>query len=70
MKSKSTAPSAEAGAAAPADTAQQPNPLLTPMRKRDELTGKGGQYVRDPDTGLRTLVQPPAPPVPPPAEQA
>lgn len=58
---KATAPSAEAGAAAPAPKA---NPLHqpTPRRPRDQFTGQGGTYARDPITGERTPVSPPASP--------
>lgn len=74
MTKRATAPGAEAGAAAPAATstaapvhtsAQAPkaNPLHQPTtrRPRDEHTGKGGTYTRDPATGLRTPVKPAAP---------
>lgn len=66
--SKRTAATAAAGAAAPTtDTAtdtpaatvhtsaQQPTP-----RPRDEYTGIGGSYLRDPVTGVRTRVPPAA----------
>ena len=64
MSNKRTVPGTEAGTAAPATTnaapavASKANPLITPPRQRDELTGKGGTYTRDPDTGKRTLVPP------------
>ena len=66
MSNKRTVPGTEAGTAAPATTnaapapagASKANPLITPPRQRDEQTGKGGTYMRDPDTGKRTLVPP------------
>ena len=57
MSKTRTAPSAEAGTTAPA-TPSKPTSLLTPPRERDEMTGKGGTYVRDPATGKRTLQAP------------
>ena len=73
-----TAHPAEASAAAPASepvhtSAQPTNPtaakpdhhLPTALPERDEFTGKGGDYARDPITGVRTRV--PAPPAPVPA---
>lgn len=74
MAKKTTADQAEAGAAAPAsatDTAvhtyAQTKPahhLPTPRRPRDQYTGKGGTYTRDPATGERTPVQSEADPAP------
>ena len=75
MSKKATAPGADAGAAAPATTstaapvhtsaqkAPKANPLHqpTPRRPRDEHTGMGGTYTRDPETGQRTPVKPAAP---------
>ena len=64
---KSTAASAAAGAAAPVATPNPTKPtkpahhLPTPPRARDEFTGLGGTYTRDPATGKRTRVPPPAP---------
>ena len=64
MSKTRTAPSAEAGTAAPA-TPSKPTSLLTPPRERDEMTGKGGTYVRDPATGKRTQQAPePSTPAP------
>ena len=63
MTKKATAPSAEAGAAAPAPEAKALKPahhLPTQRRPRDEFTGLGGTYTRNPETGARTKVQPPA----------
>lgn len=61
---KSTAAPAGAGAAAPAPApkkAEKPaHHQPTPPRPRDEFTGQGGTYVRDPKTGERTKVEPPA----------
>lgn len=77
MAKQTTADKAEAGAAAPASTAAtpvhtyaQPKPgkpthhLPTPRRPRDEYTGVAGTYTRDPETGVRTPVQPEADPAP------
>jgi len=65
MSKKATAPGAEAGAAAPAATATKPakpaHHLPTAPRPRDQYTGKGGTYTRDPATGERTPVTPVAP---------
>lgn len=61
---KSTAAPAAAGAAAPVATPKPTKPahhLPTPPRARDEFTGIGGTYKRDPITGVRTRVPPPAP---------
>ena len=64
---KSTATPAAAGAAAPvapptAGKATKPaHHHPTPPRPRDEYTGKGGTYTRDPATGQRTPVKPAAP---------
>lgn len=61
---KSTAAPAAAGAAAPVATPKATKPahhLPTPPRARDEFTGIGGTYMRDPATGVRTRVPPPAP---------
>ncbi|CAN7202700.1 hypothetical protein LJR118_000611 [Acidovorax sp. LjRoot118] len=72
MAKQTTADKAEAGAAAPASTtptpvhtyAQKPakpaHHLPTPPRPRDQFTGKGGTYTRDPATGERTPVKPEA----------
>jgi hypothetical protein len=63
MTKKATAPSAEAGAVAPASAAKASKPahhLPTQRRPRDEFTGLGGTYTRNPETGERTKVQPPA----------
>lgn len=60
---KSTAAPAAAGAAAPVATPKATKPahhLPTPPRARDEFTGIGGTYMRDPATGKRTRVPPPA----------
>ncbi|MCT6721665.1 hypothetical protein [Acidovorax sp. K2F] len=60
---KSTAAPAAAGAAAPVATPKATKPahhLPTPPRARDEFTGIGGTYMRDPATGVRTRVPPPA----------
>lgn len=60
---KSTAAPAAAGAAAPVATpkpTKPPHHLPTPPRARDEFTGIGGTYMRDPATGKRTRVPPPA----------
>lgn len=60
---KSTAAPAAAGAAAPVATPKPTKPahhLPTPPRARDEFTGLGGTYMRDPATGKRTRVPPPA----------
>lgn len=63
---KSTAAPAAAGAAAPVATpnpskpTKPPHHLPTPPRARDEFTGLGGTYMRDPATGKRTRVPPPA----------
>lgn len=59
----STSASAAAGAAAPVATPKPTKPahhLPAPPRVRDEFTGLGGTYTRDPATGLRTRVLPPA----------
>lgn len=70
MSNKRTVPGTEAGTAAPPTPdaatneapapaeASKPHSLITPPRERDELTGKGGTYMRDPATGKRTLVPP------------
>jgi len=63
---KSTAAPAAAGAAAPVTTtatkpAKPAHHLPTAPRPRDQYTGKGGTYTRDPDTGQRTPVTPVAP---------
>lgn len=66
MTTKAIAPGAKAGAAAPADKAQPAKPSKpahhqpTAPRPRDEFTGQGGTYQRDPATGVRTKVPPPA----------
>ena len=63
MNKRATAPSAEAGAAAPAPAAKAAKPahhLPTERRSRDEFTGLGGTYTRDPKTGARTKVPPSA----------
>lgn len=76
MSNKAIAPGAKAGAAAPATNstaapvhtsaqkAPKANPLHqpTPRRPRDEYTGQGGTYTRDPVTGQRTRVEPAAAP--------
>lgn len=72
-----TANPAEASAAAPASepvhTSAQPtntpvakpqHHLPTALPLRDEYTGKGGDYARDPISGVRTRVSPPAPAAP------
>ncbi|MNV55220.1 hypothetical protein D3C71_1474470 [compost metagenome] len=74
MIKKATAPGAEAGAAAPAAAITTPVHTSAPAkptkpahhqptapRPRDEFTGQGGTYQRDPATGVRTKVPPPAP---------
>ena len=64
---KSTAAPAAAGAAAPVATPNPTKPtkpahhLPTLPRARDEFTGLGGTYTRDPVTGKRTPVKPAAP---------
>lgn len=73
MAKQTTADKAEAGAAAPASTtdtlvhtyaqhkpAKPAHHLPTERRPRDQYTGKGGTYTRDPQTGERTPVQPEA----------
>lgn len=64
--SKRTAALAAAGAAAPAPqsptaTAVHTSAQPTAPRPRDEYTGIGGNYTRDPVTGKRTRVPPEAP---------
>lgn len=70
---KTTAVPAEASAAAPASNAVHTSALNakpskpahhqpSPRPQRDEFTGKGGTYQRDPNTGVRTRVEPPAAP--------
>lgn len=61
---KRTAPPAAAGAALPEAT--EPSPVQTPAPAaaewpRDQYTGIGGDYIRDPITGVRTPVPPAAP---------
>lgn len=48
--------------AAPADSTEAPQPLPVPPGgwPADEFTGLGGDYVRDPFTGVRSRVEPPA----------
>ena len=70
MSKKATAPGAEAGAAAPAATTDNSaattnvhtsaQPAHPPMvdYPPDEYTGLGGEYVRDPVTGIRTRATP------------
>ena len=63
MTKKATAPGAEAGAAASAPAAKASKPahhLPTQRCPRDEFTGLGGTYTRNPETGERTKVPPPA----------
>lgn len=68
---KTTAADAAVGAAAPttptppAKATKPAKPLHhqpTPPRPRDEHTGIGGTYTRDPATGQRTPVKPAAAP--------
>jgi hypothetical protein len=65
MSKRATAPAAEAGAAAPATVpakaAKPAHHQPTAPRPRDQYTGKGGTYQRDPVTGERTPVTPVAP---------
>lgn len=70
MSKKATAPGAEAGAAAPAattdtsaattnvHTSAPPAHPPTADYPPDEYTGLGGEYVRDPVTGIRTRATP------------
>ena len=67
MKTDRAIPAA-VGAAVPAGEPET-TPVQTPAQAlakpsqrhpRDEHTGVGGQYVRDPVTGVRTKVEPPA----------
>ncbi len=67
MTKKATAPRAAASAAAPAASAKPKLHQPTPRRPRDEYTGIGGQYKRDPATGKRVPVAPPADPAATPA---
>lgn len=53
---------ATAASTAPANKATKPaHHQPTAPRPRDDFTGLGGTYTRDPATGLRTRVPPPAP---------
>lgn len=62
MSKRATAPAAVAGAAAPATVPAKPaHHHPTAPRPRDQYTGKGGTYHRDPVTGERTPVTPVAP---------
>lgn len=64
--SKRTAATAAAGAAAPTtdttDTTDTTAPVHTPAQPADhppdEFTGLGGDYVRDPVTGIRSRATP------------
>lgn len=60
---KRTAATAGAGAAAPASgtTGNTATPSAHVCTPRDEFTGIGGSYLRDPVTGVRTRVPPEAP---------
>ncbi|MFZ4286634.1 hypothetical protein [Variovorax sp. HJSM1_2] len=58
MNTKTKTPTAEAANTA-AET-RQPLPVPPGGWPADEFTGIGGDYVRDPYTGVRTKAQPPA----------
>lgn len=57
---KRTAATAGAGTAAPAPETKDTT-VHTCAHPRDEFTGIGGTYTRDPLTGVRTRVLPAAP---------
>lgn len=60
MTKRNAAIAATAGAAA--STSGTPaTPVHTCAHPRDEFTGQGGSYIRDPATGVRTRVPPEAP---------
>lgn len=56
MTKRTATPAASAAAPVPPPTVQTP--------ARDEYTGIGGTYVRDPVTGKRARYQPPEAPAP------
>lgn len=64
-----TAPSA-ADAPAAGDVQASAPPTAPTDWPPDEFTGLGGDYVRDPVTGVRTRVPPPAPPEAPATDPA